>query len=88
MVTKYVGVHCARCKRFMRQRGHDGSYITYEVESPEFIGVECDISSLTNLTCPHCGDVRAYSQEDVAHSTSPEGTDPQYPHRGVTLTDT
>jgi hypothetical protein len=69
----------------MQQKGHDGSYLTYEVERPEIIGVNFEISSAP-LRCQHCGDVRAYSQEDVAHSVSPEGTDPQYPHRSVTLT--
>jgi hypothetical protein len=83
MITKYVVVRCAHCKQFMRQRGHDGSYITYEVENPEIIGVEFDIYPSRKLECQHCGDVRAYSQKDVAHSISPDGTDPQYPHRST-----
>ena len=74
MVTKYVGVFCIRCKRFMVQSSH-------EVERPEIIGANLDISPVTDLRCEHCGEVCGYRQENVAHSTSPDGTNTQYPHR-------
>ena len=75
MVTKYVGVFCVRCRRFLVQGSH-------QVERSEIIGADFDISSAPVIPCLHCGEVCTYSQEDVAHSTSPEGTEPQYPHRG------
>jgi hypothetical protein len=75
MVTKYVGVFCVRCRRFLVQASH-------QVECPEIIGADFDVSSGPVFPCLHCGEVCTYSQKDVAHSISPEGTDPQYPHRG------
>jgi hypothetical protein len=76
MVIKYVGVFCVRCKRFIVLGSH-------KVERPEMIGTDFDISSAPMIRCTHsdCHEVCAYRQEDVAHSASPDGTDPQYPHR-------
>jgi len=74
MVTKYVGVRCVRCKRFIVLGSH-------QVQRAEIIGTDFDITSAPMIPCKHCGEVCAYSQEDVAHSTSPDGTEPQHPHR-------
>jgi hypothetical protein len=74
MVPKYVGVFCVRCKRFIVLGSH-------EVERAEIIGTDFGITSAPEIPCRHCGEVCAYSQEDVAHSISPEGTDPQYPDK-------
>jgi len=75
MVTKYVGVFCVYCHRFI-------SLDSYSVERSEQIGVEFRMYPGDTLPCPHCGGVCAYQQPDVAHSTSLDGTEPQYPHRG------
>src|SRR5208283_3971420 len=75
VITKYVGVRCARCKKFIVLSSH-------QVERPEQIGTDFDISSAPEIRCPHCGDVCAYSVVDVAHSTSPDGSNPQYPYPG------
>ena len=73
VITKYVGVRCDRCKKFIVLSSH-------QVERAEQIGADFDISTAPKIRCPHCGEVCAYSVADVAHSTSPDGTNPQYPH--------
>jgi len=74
MITKYVGVFCVRCKRFINLNSH-------QVQRSEIIGTDFDLSSAPVIPCPHCDEVCAYRQEDVAHSTSLDGREPQYPHR-------
>lgn len=76
MLDKYYGVFCANhsCRRFI-VRG------AYRVHRPEEIGVHLTLEHLTEFRCPKCGNISAYQQSDVAHSISPDGTEPQYPHR-------
>ena len=74
MVTKYVGVFCARCKRFL-------VVSTHQVERPEMIGAHLDLSPVTNLRCDSCDFACGYRMEDVAHSLSLDGSQPQYPNR-------
>ena len=73
MITKYVGVRCVKCKKFIIMSSH-------QVERAEQIGTNFDISTAPEIRCPHCGDVCAYSMADVAHSASPDGANAQYPH--------
>jgi DNA-directed RNA polymerase subunit RPC12/RpoP len=74
MITKYVGIFCAHCSRFILVD-------SYSVERPEQIGVELRMNAGDVITCPYCGEKCAYQQPDVAHSASPDGTEPQYPHK-------
>jgi hypothetical protein len=72
MITKYYGVFCAHCGHFIKIH-------SYQVERPEII-----IDFWTNgddLTCPKCKQTCTYHKVNIAHSLSPDGTDPQYSHK-------
>ncbi len=76
MPTKYYGVFCRDCGRFK----HLGNY---EAKYPEEIGSHFTLDHPTELQCtnPECGRTSVYQQSDIAHSVSPDGKEPQYPHR-------
>ncbi len=76
MITKYYGVFCAHCRQFMEIN-------SYQVERPEQIAVTFIFirDEPVELPCPKCGLKCAYKKEDVAHSTSQDGSEPQYPER-------
>lgn len=75
MTTIYVGVFCPNCEEFV-------VLTTYEALSvnPPKTHLIIDVQT-PPIKCPHCEDACNYRQSDVAHSLSPAGTEPQYPHR-------
>jgi hypothetical protein len=73
MITKYYGIFCAgkECHHFIQV----GSYQATDVGT---IGV--DLTPGTHK-CNVCGTVCMYRREDVAHSVSPDGENPHFPHK-------
>lgn len=73
MITKYYGVFCAgkECHNFIQ-------FGSYSAPDAATIGVD---STPGIHKCDECGTVCEYRREDVAHSISPVGTNPQFPHR-------
>jgi hypothetical protein len=78
MITKYQGVFCVAsdCRRFIPQ------LTPYQVERPEQIQDSWMwFEPTVPITCPHCGDKCHYTKFDVAHVTSLDGANPQFPNR-------
>jgi len=75
MITKYVGLFCAnpKCGKFT-------VLTTYEVERLEQVAATCRPLPL-KLVCHHCGNSRIHHDDEIAHSLSPDGKEPQYPNR-------
>jgi hypothetical protein len=82
MLTKYVGVFCVslKCGKF-------NVLTTYEVERPEEIGTDCRfrLEDENPFACGYCGDKCYHTDDVIVHSTSPEGANPQYPHRSAAV---
>ncbi len=74
MITKYVGVFCAndKCSHFILLSSH-------KVDSPIKFGTDLDpTTSEKGITCPKCGFTCHYGHADVAHSVSPDGSNPSF----------
>jgi len=77
MVTMYVGVFCVspKCGKF-------NVLTQYEVERPEQIGTDFRFPlDEEPFACGYCGNECYHRDDVIAHSTSPDGGSPQYPHR-------
>ena len=67
MVTKYYGVFCARCHRFI-------VISSYAAEHPEVIGVQFRVPAEgQTLRCSQCELDCTYTEADIFHSSSPDG---------------
>jgi hypothetical protein len=73
MITKYVGVFCAgkNCGHFILLSSHS-------VDNPSTFGTDLEPTSEKGITCPKCGLTCHYGHGDVAHSESPDGSDPKF----------
>jgi len=74
MVTKYVGVFCGndKCRHFIVLSFH-------QTDSPNKLGTDLNPStSEKGIVCPMCGFTCHYTRADVAHSMSPDGTNPSF----------
>jgi hypothetical protein len=74
MFTKYVGVFCVndKCRHFILLSSH-------QIDNPNTFGTDFDpATSEKGITCPRCASTCHYVRGDVAHSMSPDGTDPRF----------
>lgn len=72
MFTKYVGVFCGNidCRHFIVLSSH-------QADSPNKFGTDLDpTTSEKGIVCPKCGFTCHYAHGDVAHSISPNGSNP------------
>jgi hypothetical protein len=76
MLTKYIGVFCHDCGRFIEITRYPAKY-------PEYIRFDFGLDAGTEIHCTNaeCGHLLAYSNRDVAHSSSPDGSHPVFPFR-------
>lgn len=74
MVTKYVGVFCGndKCRHFIVLSSHP-------VDDPSKLGTDLDpTTSEKGIMCTKCGSTCHYAHADVAHSMSPDGSNPRF----------
>ncbi len=72
MVSKYFGVLCKHCDRFILK----GAYPAQHPEQVQRVSL-----SPHNIECPACGNVSTYFESDVAHSFFLDGRNAFYPDR-------
>ncbi len=80
MVTKYVGVFCSnnKCGHFIQLSSH-------QTDRPDVFGTDVDPTTTDRgVQCPACGSTCHYVRTDVAHSESPDGSDPVFQKQPAT----